>query len=529
MMRKVPLWALAAVALGLRLWGITFGLPAIYRPDENIVVGRAMGVLTGTFDPQFANWPHLYFYVSAASLELLRPAFSLLGPAAPYLGLRLLAALLGTATVVLVYVVGRRAYGQTAGLIGALGLAVAFLHVRDSHFATLDIPLTLACIATLYFAVRLAQSGALRPALLAGVCAGLAAGVKYNGALTLAGIAASVLTRFGGDSARRFIPLAARLVGIGLLSLLVFALTSPFLMIDFPLFRHSLGYIFAHLAAATLPEVGWVQLVRLSLWNGLDPPLFCLSLAGVMYAMQRRTPADWILLSFLLAFYGLMGFGHTVFVRYADPLLPVLVTLGGRALAEFTRVFVRQHLVLVIGLGVVLLPPLTHDVTFDSLITKTDTRSLAFDWLEANVPAGARIADLYDAGPAHDQTIIASGRHSLGAQDPYVATFLQNRFEDRYTVHDLTLAELDSNSIDTLKADGVSYVVYSLPQPDAGCAPPSPLGRALRSTARLLRMFMPTKGCSDSVFDPIDGYFVPLAGYDGWLRPGPVIRIYRLG
>ena len=32
-----------------------------------------------------------------------------------------------------------------------------------------------------------------------------------------------------------------------------------------------------------------------------------------------------------------------------------------------------------------------------------------------------------------------------------------------------------------------------------------------------------------STFDPIDAYYVPLAGYSGWLRPGPPIRIYRFG
>jgi hypothetical protein len=41
--------------------------------------------------------------------------------------------------------------------------------------------------------------------------------------------------------------------------------------------------------------------------------------------------------------------------------------------------------------------------------------------------------------------------------------------------------------------------------------------------------FSPTVGCPTSVFDPIDSYYVPLAGYGGWLRPGPPIRIYRIG
>ena len=60
------------IALGLRLWGINFGLPALYRPDEDVAVGRAMGILHGILNPHFADWPHLYFYVATAWLAPLQ-------------------------------------------------------------------------------------------------------------------------------------------------------------------------------------------------------------------------------------------------------------------------------------------------------------------------------------------------------------------------------------------------------------------------------------------------------------------------
>ncbi|HVS06676.1 MAG TPA: hypothetical protein VHK65_10990 [Candidatus Dormibacteraeota bacterium] len=34
--------------------------------------------------------------------------------------------------------------------------------------------------------------------------------------------------------------------------------------------------------------------------------------------------------------------------------------------------------------------------------------------------------------------------------------------------------------------------------------------------------------CTDAVFDPIDGYYVPLSGYEHWIRPGPPIQIFDL-
>ena len=529
MMPRLALPAIALVAFGLRIWGITFGLPAVYRPDENVVVGRAVGVLHGAFDPRFADWPHLYFYVSAAWLGALRPIFAWLGPAAPYLGVRLLGAILGTATVVVVYLLGRRAYGQAAGLLAALFLALAFLHVRDSHFATIDVPLTLAVTVVLYLAVRLMETGTGKAGILTAAALGIAAGVKYNGALALAGIAAAVGSRPSARSVRTLAAVGLQVLAIALIGLVVFAVTSPFLIIDFARFQSSLGYIFQHLAAPSSPEIGWIRLVRLGLWYGLDPPLFLLGLAGVIYAVMWRTPADWILLAFLVAYYGLIGVGHTDYARYADPLLPGLVLLAARFLTEIAWRFRRTGLILAVGAALVSLPALAHDFSFDSLLPRTDTRTEAFAWLASHVPAGARVAEQYYAGPSHDQALIDSRSRSYGATDPEIASYLQNRLQDRYSVHELSDQELNTPSLETLRADGVEYVVLSSAIPQTGCGPLPPVSVPLEATGPPLATFEPTSGCPDSVFDTIDAFFVPLQGYDGWVRPGPSIKIYRIG
>src|SRR6202022_228092 len=162
------------VAAGLRLWGINFGLPALYRPDEDVTVGRAMGIFHGILAPHFADWPHLYFYLAAAWLAPFRVIGLVSDPASGYLGVRILDALLGSLTVLLVFEFGRRAYSWLAGFIGAAALAVAFLHVRDSHFGTLDIPLTLVCTGALYIAFRTITSRGIRPLLANGVGLGIA-------------------------------------------------------------------------------------------------------------------------------------------------------------------------------------------------------------------------------------------------------------------------------------------------------------------------------------------------------------------
>jgi hypothetical protein len=517
------------VAIGLRLWGINFGLPALYRPDEDVTVGRAMGILHGVVNPHFADWPHLYFYLAAAWLAPLRLIGLVSDPASGYLGVRILDALLGSLTVLLVFEFGRRAYGWLAGFFGAAALAVAFLHLRDSHFGTLDIPLTLACTAALYIAYRTIQSHALRPLLLNGITLGVAASLKYNGALVFAGIAAAQWLRARAEQSRWTLVLGrlAIIAAIGVAALLV---TSPFLVLDPGMTRHGLGYIFQHLGTASAPAIGWVQL-SLALWYGIDPVLLLLAAVGVAYAAWRRQPADWVILTFLLVYVLLIGAGRSVFFRYADPMIPLLLLLGGRALAVLVELTERQRvrrLALAAALVLLVAAPVAHDIRYDLLIQQTDTRTLAFDWLAQHVPAGGRAAVPYMAGPAHDQAMIDSGEHSHGATDPYVASFLDSRLETQYSIRELTRQDLQLTSLDSFRKEGIVYVVVGYETPGTGCRMDSPLERTLRAQGPPLASFTPTTGCPDSVFDPIDTYYVPLAGYSGWVRPGPYIRIYRL-
>jgi hypothetical protein len=279
------------------------------------------------------------------------------------------------------------------------------------------------------------------------------------------------------------------------------------------------------------------------LWFGIDPVLVLLAIVGVAYAAWRRQAADVIILVFLGVYILLIGAGRSVFFRYADPMIPFLLLLGGRALAALVERTARGQAQQISGPGVerprvmalaaavvlVVVAPLVHDVRYDLLIQQTDTRTLAFDWLASHVPAGSRAAVPYMAGPAHDQAMIDSGEHSHGATDAYVASFLDSRLETHYSIHELTRDDLQLTSLDSFRNAGITYVVVGYETPATGCGVESPLERALRAQGPPLASFTPTIGCPQSVFDPIDTYYVPLAGYGGWVRPGPYIRIYRLG
>ncbi|MBK7727724.1 MAG: hypothetical protein IPJ33_04230 [Gammaproteobacteria bacterium] len=76
----VLLLIIVAVALILRTWGTSFGLPFVYHPDEGIEVNRALQLGTGDFD--FGTFRMLkggYFYLLFVEFGFIFVILKLLG------------------------------------------------------------------------------------------------------------------------------------------------------------------------------------------------------------------------------------------------------------------------------------------------------------------------------------------------------------------------------------------------------------------------------------------------------------------
>src|SRR5215207_3217650 len=59
---RLGLWLIFAVALGLRLYGLRYGLPAVYNPDEVAIMSRALAFGKWDFNPHNFLYPSFYFY-----------------------------------------------------------------------------------------------------------------------------------------------------------------------------------------------------------------------------------------------------------------------------------------------------------------------------------------------------------------------------------------------------------------------------------------------------------------------------------
>ncbi len=424
---RLALGLVLLLALGLRLWGLSFGLPYVIQPDEPSVEDRALAMwLGGDLNPHYFVYPSLYYDLQALWALVTGHVAGLFYPDALrhplahkslyYLSGRLLTALLGTLTVFGAYLAGR-VFSVRLGLMAALFLAAAAQHVQQSHYITVDAPTALFTVLTALFALRAlrdlrsAPVGVMAPddaleasafqcrarayLLAAGVAAGLAAGTKYNAGVALLLPLAAIL--LGG--AWSWMKRLALMGAVAVACAATFLLTTPFAVLDPTPFLTSLRVVSQHYATGHPGAEGTDNVLWYLLYlgrEGLLPALTVLAVAGAAVAPLRYRRAGLLLLAFALPYYALLCSTYVRFDRNLLPLLPFLALLaaaGVEAIIPRVALLLRNHVAaygLVLGLAVA--PSLAVAARADNAITHPFSEQIAVDWADAHLPAGARIA-----------------------------------------------------------------------------------------------------------------------------------------
>jgi len=440
-----------ALALLVRLWGIDHGLPFIYHPDEPALVRSAYGLRFGNLNPGHFDWPHLHYYLCffifesfikfRALLQVLnlRPVFEKIAPllwqdpAIFYFLGRLVSTLMGVATVGLTYLVGKKLFDKRAGLVAALFLSLSTLHVAQSHYALLDVSMTFWVTLSFLFSVLILKKGRTRDYLLAGLFAGFAASTKYHGALIVIPLIAAHILRV--VNARR-IPqpdgLTEKPVGFsfgglllsGLMSIVGFLLGTPYALLDYKTFtfkEDARGFLWqlrnmqGHLGAEAAN--GWWFHFSITLRRGLGPILLGMATMGILLALYKHRRRDLLLLSFPVFYFLYVGSWTVVYGRYMIPILPMLCLLAASFVFFLVKKFKNSELVLGALLGLALLQPAWEVVKSNRILNQTDTRTLAKEWIDENLPDQSKIAMDTIYGYFLDPYYLPNLRKATGADD----------------------------------------------------------------------------------------------------------------
>lgn len=333
-------WLIFAVGLLIRLWGIGWGLPNegrhwSYHPDEPIlyIYSQQVEPTRLDFEPGFYNYGTLYLTLLRVAGDVAKTygggdqLWQQAGSA--HLAGRLISALAGAGTALVLFWIIRRRLGVPAALFGSLTVALAPGFVVHSRFQTVDVLATFLLAVSALFALKLLSPGAtdepaldgrlaFRAALLSGLFAGLSAGTKYTGFLGLATL--FVVLALSGQADRRKLALG----GAGA-AVLVFLITTPGAVLNFQAFWRDFQFEMQHssqghgLVFAGLPS-GFVWHVY-NLFLGVGPILVGLGLIGLAAGMIRRDPAALAVGAFFVLYYILIGRAEVLFLRYTFPLL----------------------------------------------------------------------------------------------------------------------------------------------------------------------------------------------------------------
>ncbi|MDE3153989.1 MAG: glycosyltransferase family 39 protein [Acidobacteriota bacterium] len=382
MRRSVLGLALVLVVAGvLRCWHLATGLPATALAGEQDLLGRVVQAMAGgRFNPQAFDTPSLYFYLqlAVACLRFLAGAahglwtsVDAFQPANAYGWARGISALIGVATVLVVYHAGARWGGRHALLAAGL-LAVLPAHVRASHYALPEVATTFWAALALVLTLRTLERDSLERFVWAGVAAGLAGATTYRGGITL--LLPLVAVWMSSSTGPSRLAKAAGTIGAAAGAYL---LAAPYTLLDLPAFLNAAAANLAG-AAAGGPDRAAVAATLLAT---LQWPALLLALAGFGLGLVRSVTgpghARWVLLvSFPIVYLGSMAVGRT-----GDPglwLLPVLpfvailtaiaVISGVSLLRRFSIPrAVRQGLITALTVAA-LLPPLVASIRTDRAI-----------------------------------------------------------------------------------------------------------------------------------------------------------------
>jgi len=539
----IAVLGIAVVALGLRLVGTPFGLPYHYHWDEPTLLNRVIRMGSGDLNPHYFWYPSLLMYVGlifegglylVGHLLHVYPSADAFAAAyfedstAMYLLGRILVAAIGAANVVVCYQVGKRFFSRPVGLIGALLLAVAPIHVSSSHFFTTDVPMTFLVLVAYLFIWNVYSRGTRRDYVLAAVMIGLGIATKYLPALLLVSLVIAHVARHRLLLGRWWpVPQVRLLLAAFGLAGAAFFVASPFVVIDWHTALHDYAALTAQKTAQGCQDcsLSFLPYVTNALpWSvGLIAYIAALAgLASLATARSERRLELILFSTFPLLLFAVVGAGRQPLARYLVPLAPFLALAAAAVIVWMAKDAAKRLPRLWPSLGrqlpnitvaaaaaltlMALLPAAFVSARYDVYLTHEDPRTQAAAWFNTHVPAGTTIAiqpiqDRYFlTAPVMTESQLATIKGYIPASKKTLVDKLDRYYRSGQVYPDVPFVY----DLPTLRAEGVRYVILSSAHyHNVDPAIEDPFYADLARSGRVIAKFEPAEQLPDATLYPV--------------------------
>ncbi len=435
------LFAIFALALLIRFWGITYGFPIIFNIDEPSFVRSVIG-LRFSLNPNRFDWPHTFMYINFVFYMLfyyfrvivqffglrsfLESIFPILwhDPIIFYFISRVIAATVGALTVFAVFLlISEVTKSRKLGLYSSLLFAFIPFHVYESHLALLDVPMTFFVVLGAYFSAKLLREYTLKNFILSGVFYGLAFGTKYN-ALFYFMFTALVVFYYNFKKFKNsllktnsllanFIELTKNILSLKNIQnyfyfivsfLFAYLITNPTVITNFKLFwsnKYGRGFLFVFQNAGSKT---WLE-YPLSLYNnfvtesisafGLGVYIFFILGFILFLFFNFRSKKAVLLITLPLFTYLYISkkdrspphyfiFVYPLIVGYVVLLIDMVSSFISKELL-YLKIRINKNMVFLFIFYSIFSFSFFKSIKHSYLLSRPDTRNLAYSWLKKNV------------------------------------------------------------------------------------------------------------------------------------------------
>ncbi len=411
-------WGLILSAFLLRVWGIW----NVSTTDEYNEVLEALRVCSGHFN--FERWfKRFYLYILSVEYGVYYAvgwvfnAFSspmdfaerIVRNMEPLFILgRITSAIAGTCTVGLLYKIGDKFFNGRVAIISSLLLTFTVFHIDLSQQAKLDSTLGLLVVFTFYYMFKLLKGEEIKKWDYAfiGLFLGLSLQTKINTIILIFPLTIALLFRSKIEGKRYFYNLRYLLLFF-ILGLIVG--NPPILLAPVKFVKGVLWLSNVYAApdkANVVPNdlIGFLA-YPLYYFRHMGLLISLLTIASILYAVINLNKQRSVMLSFIVLFYILMGASKNLVADYyMIPAAPIIFLLIGDASDEMMKKYIspkflsnrKISLALTLIFIFSLYQPIMNVISHELSLAGKNTRYLAKDWIEENIPAGSKI--LMDSG-----------------------------------------------------------------------------------------------------------------------------------
>ncbi|MEK7060901.1 MAG: glycosyltransferase family 39 protein [Patescibacteria group bacterium] len=435
-MKYLSLFLILIFAFILRTYGLNWDQGFYMHPDERAIVMFTIPLQFPNTISEFlsptSSWnPHFFAYGNFP-LYLLKIVSLIAGNFDPSFALydkinivgRFISGIFDLGTIFFVFLLGKKLFNKKVGILASFFYTISVFPIQASHFYAVDTPLTFFILLTLYQLIRLYEKPSLKNSIFVGMCFGVSLVTKISAIPLITAIIAAIAVDFlllvakQPHKPRVWLPHIPRFLkrfifdGIAIIisTVIIFIVLQPYSIIDFPTFwRQNMeqsqmthdAFTFPY----TLQYVGKIpylyEVKNIFLW-GQGPILATISFIGILYTFfvilkkkkERKWAQELVLLIFFLSYFAIVGKFAVGWMRYMLPLYPLLCLFGAVFVSRFLipkmYLFPRYLSFLIFNFSFLIL--LVWPLSFMNIYTKPNTRILASQWINQNIPVGSTLA-----------------------------------------------------------------------------------------------------------------------------------------